>query len=276
MYSRSFWQYRIVSQFVIVHHSFDRLIGGVTIPKMSETKKFPELKPKVVLGIAAHPDDLDFGSAGTMAALAANGADVHYLILTDGSKGTSDTKLSQAQLITMREEEQRAALKILGGKTVTFLGYPDGGLEVTLDLKRDIVRVIRQIKPDVVVTMDPSMIYSAERGFINHPDHRAAGQAALDAVFPLARDHLSFPELYKQGHLPHKTKTVLLNNFNNSNYYVDISGTFSKKLAALRAHTSQIPNIDELEGYMREIAMDIGKQASYPMAEAFVRIDLHD
>ena len=160
-----------------------------------------KLKPKVVLGVAAHPDDLDFGASGTMAGFAKNGAAVHYLIVTDGSKGSSDTKLSSADLIKIREKEQRKAVKAIGGKSVTFLGYPDGELEVTMALKKDIVKVIRTLKPDVVITMDPSMLYSAKRGFINHPDHRAAAQATLDSVFPLARDHMVFPEILANGYL---------------------------------------------------------------------------
>ncbi|HET9174649.1 MAG TPA: PIG-L deacetylase family protein [Candidatus Saccharimonadales bacterium] len=234
----------------------------------------PPLTPKVVLGIAAHPDDLDFGAAGTMAAFANAGADIHYLILTDGSKGSSDVEMSPPTLVKTREAEQRAAVEILGGKDVTFLGYPDGELEVTMQLKKDVVKVIRTVKPDVVVTMDPSMIYSADRGFINHPDHRAAGQTALDAVYPLARDHLSFPELFADGFAPHITPTVLLINFDKGNYTVDISDTFDKKIAALKAHASQIPDLESTEGWMRSLAETIGASAGYGLGESFVRIDV--
>jgi LmbE family N-acetylglucosaminyl deacetylase len=144
-----------------------------------------------------------------------------------------------------------------------------------MKLKKDIVREIRTIKPDVVVTMDPSMLYSAQRGFINHPDHRAAGQAALDAVFPLARDHLSFPELYSQGYQPHKTKTVLLTNFEKGNYYVDTSGTFAKKEAALKEHASQIHDIGKTMDRMKNMASMIGEKAGYKLAESFIRIDVN-
>src|SRR6202012_4596749 len=113
-----------------------------------------------------------------------------------------------------------------------------------------VVKVIRTIRPDVVVTMDPSVLYSATRGFINHPDHRAAGQTALDCVFPLARDHMSFPELYKQGFEPHKTKTILLTNFNEANFYVDITKTFPKKIAALAAHDSQVGDVEAISKRM--------------------------
>ncbi|HEY1644960.1 MAG TPA: PIG-L deacetylase family protein [Candidatus Saccharimonadales bacterium] len=240
-----------------------------------DSQKFEPLKPKVVLGIAAHPDDLDFGASGTMAALAEAGAEVHYLILTDGSKGTEDESLTPKELNHIREKEQRAAVKAIGGKQAHFLNYPDAYLEVTMDLKRDIVRVIRTVRPDVVITMDPSMLYSAKRGFINHPDHRAAGQAALDAVFPMARDHLTFPELCtKEGLKPHKTRTVLLTNFDNHNFVVDISKTFDKKLAALRAHASQVGDIDKIEPWLRQRAHDAGAEAGYELGEGFIRLDL--
>ena len=235
---------------------------------------FPPLLPKVVLGIAAHPDDLDFGASGTMAGFAKAGAEVHYLILTDGSKGSANHEMLPLQLIRIRETEQRAAVAIIGGKSVQFLGYPDGGLEVTLELKKQIAKVIRTIKPDVVITMDPSMIYSALRGFINHPDHRAAGQATLDAVFPLARDHLSFPELYAEGYQPHITPTVLLINFDSRNFAVDITETFETKIAALQAHASQVSNLEEVRGWLENMSSEVGKDYGYKLAEAFIRIDI--
>ena len=233
-----------------------------------------ELKPKIILGIAAHPDDLDFGSSATVAHFINQGAKAHYLIITDGSKGSSDQTVNPKDLTRIRYQEQRKALKLLGGQSVTFLGYPDGLLEMSLGLKKEIVKVIRTIRPDLVITMDPSMIYSAQRGFINHPDHRVVGQAALDAVFPLARDHLVFPELSKNGLKPHKVKTVLLTNFEYTNYYVDISDTFDKKILALKAHASQIPDIDQTKIWLRQMAEMTGQKAGYKLAEGFVRIDL--
>jgi LmbE family N-acetylglucosaminyl deacetylase len=240
-----------------------------------ELSSQPTLAPHVVLGIAAHPDDLDFSAAGAMAKFAAEGADVHYLILTDGSKGSENKKITSPELTKIREAEQRAAVKAIDGKGVTFLGYPDGELEITMALKKDIVKVIRTVKPDVVITMDPSMLFSAERGMINHPDHRAAGQAALDAVFPLARDHLTFPELFEQGFLPHKTKTVLLSNVDKGTFAVDISNTFEKKLEALRAHVSQIGDMDQVAKWMKTSAENIGKKSGFELAESFIRIDIN-
>lgn len=240
-----------------------------------QTIDFSALQPKVVLGVAAHPDDLDFTAAGTLAAFAAAGAAVHYLIITDGGKGTADPTVSSHQLTQMRRAEQQTGLQAIGGQTIAFLDYPDGSLEVTQALKKDIVQAIRTIRPDVVVTMDPSVLYSAKMGMINHPDHRAAGQATLDAVYPLARDHLSFPELAEAGLAPHKTATILLSNSEDANFYVDITETIDAKAAALQAHASQIADMDSVIDYVRRRAADTGEAAGYAFAESFVRIDIH-
>jgi LmbE family N-acetylglucosaminyl deacetylase len=236
--------------------------------------KFSPLQPQIVLGIAAHPDDLDFGAAGTLAGWAAAGAQVHYLLLTDGGKGSSDRAMSSTQLVTIRQAEQRAAVAAIGGASIEFLAYPDGELEVTQELKKAIVKTIRSLKPDVVITMDPAMLYSAARGFINHPDHRAAGQAALDAVFPLARDHLAFPELLAAGLEPHQTKTVLLVNFDNSNFHVNIAPTIDTKMAALAAHTSQMSDLANTQLWVRDLAALAGQSSGYQYAESFIRIDV--
>lgn len=235
---------------------------------------FNQLKPAVVLGVAAHPDDLDFGASGTMAKFASDGAAVYYLLLTDGSKGSRDKNLSSEELIKIRQEEQRAALLTVGGKGITFLNYPDSGLYVTQELKRDIVKEIRQLKPDVVITQDPTVVYSESRGFINHTDHRAAGLATIDAVFPLARDHLTFPELNRQGLTPHKVKTLLLTNFDKQNFYVDISETLDKKLGALRNHVSQIHDFDAVKERFTMMAEAAGKKAGCRYAEGFMRLDM--
>jgi len=235
---------------------------------------YTELKPKVVLGVAAHPDDLEYGASATMAKFAKQGAQVYYLILTDGSKGTEDRSLTPDKLVELRRSEQRAAGKILGLKDMFFLDYPDGGLECNQNVRRDIVRAIRKVKPDVVVTMDPTMIYVAESGFINHPDHRAAGQATLDAVFPLARDHLSFPELLAEGLEPHKTATVLLVNFANHNTAIDVTATFDTKLQALAAHASQISDIEQARAMVTAWASAAGANSGCKYAEAFMRIDI--
>jgi LmbE family N-acetylglucosaminyl deacetylase len=239
-----------------------------------ENMTFQPLKPRVVLGVAAHPDDLDFGASATFAKFVAAGSKAYYLILTDGSKGTADKNLSVDELVKKRQAEQRAAGQALGLTDVFFLAYEDAALQVTLELKRDIVRVIRQLKPDVVVTMDPSVLYSAERGFINHPDHRAAGQATLDAVFPLARDHLSFPELAAEGLEPHKVGTLLLTNFDKQNYFVDVSDTIEKKMQALASHISQMHDLERTRGWMRDMAAQAGRHVGAQYAEGFMRIDV--
>lgn len=234
---------------------------------------FSSLQPKIILGVAAHPDDLDVGAGGTIAHFAAQGAQIHYLILTDGGKGSDDHSMTSRQLTEIRHTEQQRALDIIGGKSLTFLDYPDGGLEITMALKKQIVKSIRSIKPDVVITMDPTVVYSAARGIINHPDHRAAGQATLDAVFPLARDGLSFPELNDADHTPHKTTTVLLVNFNESNFSVDITDSFETKIKALKAHVSQFGDLEE-STWVHDIAKAEGKKAGYSLAESFIRIDI--
>jgi LmbE family N-acetylglucosaminyl deacetylase len=224
----------------------------------------------------AHPDDLDFGASGTIAAWTARGAEAYYLILTNGNKGSADLSADPAALTAVRREEQRAAAKICGVRDVFFLDYDDGLLTVSMDVKRDITRVIRQVRPDTVITMDPGMLYDTRRGFINHPDHRAAGQATLDAVYPLARDHLSFPELYKVEKLePHNVATVMLINFQNNNCFVDITGTMDTKIKALAAHDSQIPDLDATEKMMRSVAATIGADCGVKYAEGFIRIDVH-
>lgn len=237
-------------------------------------QNFNVLKPHIILGVAAHPDDLDYSAAGSFASFASQGAAVHYLILTDGSKGTSDREATAQNLRKIREKEQQESLRAIGAKSVQFLGYPDGELVVTMELKKEIVKTIRQLKPDVVVTFDPSMLYSANRGFINHPDHRAAGQATLDAVFPLARDHLSFPELDNLGFKPHKVKTILLANFNETNFRVDITKTIDRKIEALKAHKSQVSDITATEIRIRKLAEEAGQPAGFKYAEQFVRIDI--
>ncbi len=231
------------------------------------------LHPKVILGVAAHPDDLDVGAGGALAHFASQGAEIHYLILTDGGSGSDDPRMTSAELVTIRRKEQQAGLEIVGGTSITFLDNPDGELEVSLNLKREIVKVIRRIKPDTVITLDPTVIYSATNGTINHPDHRAAGQATLDAVFPLARDRLSFPELYEQGYQPHKVATVLLINFSTGNFSVDITDTFNKKIQAIEAHTSQFADRSVLV-WVQELALEQGHAAGYELAESFVRIDV--
>lgn len=230
-------------------------------------------KPKTILAVGAHPDDIDFGCAGSVAAWVKDGVEVYYLIITDGSKGSSDRSISSQDLVKLRQREQRDAAKQLGVAGIEFLPYEDGTLEVTEKLKRDIVKAIRVCRPDTVITFDPTMVYSVEHGFINHPDHRAAAQATLDAVFPLARDHLSFPDLLEQGLEPHKVSTLLLMNFNQQNFGMNISETIEQKMAALAAHASQMEDLAGTQDTMRSLAADVGARYGYSYGEAFLKID---
>ncbi|MFQ5617039.1 MAG: PIG-L deacetylase family protein, partial [Anaerolineales bacterium] len=160
-------------------------------------------QPERVLVISAHPDDPDFGAAGTVACWAKSGAKITYVIVTDGSKGSSEPDMTSKELIEIRETEQRAAAEVLGVAEVVFLGYEDGRAANTIELRRDLVRQIRLHRPDVLITHDPAARIINNR-YINHPDHRAVGDAALDAVFPLARDRLNFPEHEAEGLEPFK------------------------------------------------------------------------
>ncbi|MBI4058675.1 PIG-L family deacetylase [Candidatus Microgenomates bacterium] len=226
----------------------------------------------VVLGVAAHPDDLDFSASGTFAKWVKEGASCYYLICTDGCKGSDDPKMTEQKLIALRKAEQRTAAKILGIKEVFFLNHKDTQLVADLTLKKEIVRLIRKVKPDIVVTLDPTFVYSVERGFINHTDHRAAGLAALDAVFPLARDRLTFKELEKEALSPYKVSTLYLTNFDHPTEIIDISDTLELKLQALEAHTTQISKqaLERVKKWNRIL----GKKRGYKYAEGFVKLTL--
>ena len=230
--------------------------------------------PKNVLAVFAHPDDMDFSSSGTIAKWAKKGATITYLVCTDGSKGSDDPKMTPKKLSTIRKKEQLKAAKILGVKDVIFLRHVDGELVVNKKLKEDISKVIRQKKPDVVITLDPTFLYSTKRGFVNHSDHRAAGQAAIDAVFPLARDRLNFPHHEKQGLSSHKVKTLLLVAMENPTHCEDITGVFKVKLQTLQVHASQVTADGVFEKRVRERSRIIGKKAGFRYAEGFKRIEL--
>lgn len=228
--------------------------------------------PRSVLAVFAHPDDMDFSSAGTIAKWTAAGSDITYLVCTDGSKGSEDPAMTPRRLAAIRAGEQREAARILGVRDVIFVGRRDGELAADLALKEEIVRVIRIKKPELVITLDPAFFYSIARGFVNHADHRAAGQAAVDAVFPLARDRLNFPQHEKKGLAPHKVNTLLLVSFDEPTHLEDIHTTLDAKLSALHAHASQV-GADAL-ARVRERAAALGAKARMRYAEGFKRIDL--
>ncbi len=208
--------------------------------------------PQRVMGIFAHPDDPEFFCGGTFAKWAAEGRHITFVIATSGDKGSDDRSLTSEELIAIREVEERAAAARLGVKEVIFLRYPDGELQATLDLRRQLTRLIRLKRPDVVVTNDPTARWYGVN-YINHPDHRAIGDAALDAVFPAARDHLSFPELYRQEELePHKVPYVYLCGTHDPNVKIDVTDYLETKIAALREHKSQIKDMDAMAQRLRE------------------------
>lgn len=224
---------------------------------------------KVVLGVAAHSDDIDFNSFGTFAKLADKGYDCYYLVLTDGSKGTRDPKMTAKRLAETRRKEQLASAKLIGAK-VFFLEHRDGELVADINLRKEIVRYIRMLKPQIVITQDPSIMFS-ER-FVNHTDHRAAGIATIDAVFPAARNPMTFPELKKEGLEPHRVSQMYLSNMRNPNFAVDITRYIDLKIKALTLHQSQ--GIGRAApGFMREMSASLGKRWKYKHAETFFKID---
>jgi LmbE family N-acetylglucosaminyl deacetylase len=202
--------------------------------------------PLRVLFIAAHPDDIEFGGAGSAARWADEGAAVTYCIVTDGSAGSNAPDADLQALVAARQAEQREAAALVGVQDVRFLGYQDGTLQPTLELRRDLTRLIRQIRPDRVVIMDPTVVL-VEDFYINHPDHRAAGEAALYAVFPSAGTRPIFPELLAEGLEPHEVAELWVMMSREANRVVDISAQFERKMAALLAHRSQVgPEVREM------------------------------
>lgn len=252
----------------------DRHIVGFRKSSIATKNSCHSEIPRIVLAVAAHPDDLDFGAGGTVAAWAASGAAVYYLILTNGNKGSAERSADPKALTEIRRAEQRAAARVLGVKNVLFLDYEDGMLACDTDVKRDIVRVIRRIRPGLVITTDPSLIYDIDHGFLNHPDHRAAGQATLDAVYPLARDPLTFPELADEGLEAHNVREILLTNHEKQNCYIDISDTFNTKLRAVQSYASQVAEMEEAARFITDTARELGIKTGVRYAEGFVRVEI--
>lgn len=228
-----------------------------------------------VLVVMAHPDDAEFGAAGTIARWTKEGRHVTYLILTDGNRGSNDPKMTPTQLTQIRHAEQRAAATKLGVRDVFFLGFDDGSLEPTLELRRQITRWIRRCKPDLVVAPDPSRWWSGQ-SYINHPDHRATGEATLAAIMPGADTRLLFPELLEEGLEPHKVKEIYLTGPAQPDHWVDITETFSLKIAALREHASQVGEADQLETFLRQRAKEVAQGQAFELGEAFKYVKLRD
>jgi LmbE family N-acetylglucosaminyl deacetylase len=223
------------------------------------------------LVVFSHPDDAEFLAAPTIAALVARGLAVDYLVTTDGAKGTDDPNVTPEELAATRIDEQRAAADVLGVQEIVHLGYPDGYLTPSLELRRDIVRQIRRMQPDLVIAQNPQR-RSDGAGYIAHPDHLATGEATLAAVYPAARDRLNFPELLDEGLSPWKVRQLLISGSERPNLWVDVSTTFEQGMEALRCHASQIDDMDGAQARMRERALEAGEESGLWLAQAFLSI----
>ena len=229
-----------------------------------------EYIPKIALSIHAHPDDQEFTVAGTLAHWVRAGCRVISVIVTSGEAGSNEPTKGveyKPELARLREVEQTAACAMLGIRETIFLHYPDGELEPTLILRKDLTRLIRHYKPEAVVTGDPQIFFYGN-GYINHPDHRAAAQAALYSVFPASETRLIFTDLLEAGYEPHKVKRLYVHGAEKPDTRVDITGTIDLKIAALKKHASQLGDWDP-EKMIREWAAEEGKGHNFQYAETF-------
>lgn len=240
----------------------------------------PLSKPQAMLVIVAHHDDIEFGAAGSVAKWVAQGHRVHYVIITDGSSGSNEPGINPAELAELRRQEQINAAQAVGVEDVRFLGYMDGTLEPSMQLRMDLTRIIREIKPYRVICQDPTAVFVGD-GYINHPDHRAAGEAAIYATFPSAETRPIFRNLLHEGHEPHKVSELLLTLTLQPTHFEDISDTVETKLDALRCHVSQVGN-EALAGaedgaikFVMEMSAEAGKPLGVAHAETFKLMRLH-
>jgi len=224
--------------------------------------------PESAMVIVAHPDDAEFTVAGTVATWTKVGCRVTYVVCTDGNAGSDEPGIPREKLAEIRRGEQRAACATLGVNEVVFLGYDDGQLQPSLDLRRDLVRVIRRYKPEVVVTGDPTVMFFGD-GYINHPDHRAAAQAALDAAAPAS----AMPLLWPEAGAPHRVRQVYVYGNEKPNVWVDVTETLEQKIAALKQHASQMGDWDPTP-MIREWLMEAGKAKGLAYAESYRVITL--
>ena len=229
-------------------------------------------KPVDLMVITAHPDDAEFGAAGTVARWTRQGKSAVYVVCTDGDKGTSDRSLTPASLVVIRQKEQRDACRVLGVAQAVFLGYGDQTLEDTPEFRKHLVEMIRTFRPATIITLDPY------RRYLWHRDHRIVGQVVMDAVFPFARDHMAYPDLLEQGLEPHKVKELLFFGTEEINHYVDIEETFDQKLEALQCHKSQVSELGngDLRKWLNNRCRLLAKGSDYQLAEAFHKVRLPD
>lgn len=227
-----------------------------------------------ILIVTAHPDDVDFGNAGSVARWTDAGIEVSYCICTSGEAGGFDRSVPRTTMVEIRETEQRAAAKVVGVSDVTFLRYPDGRLESSFDLRRDISRVIRRVRPQRVVTQSPERNF--QRVYASHPDHLAAGEATLAAVYPDARNPFAHPELLEEGFEPWAASEVYLATAGVPDVFVDITDTFERKMDALRCHVSQHPDPGGLDERIRAWNAGTAALGGLPegrLAESYLRVD---
>jgi LmbE family N-acetylglucosaminyl deacetylase len=224
------------------------------------------------LVVFAHPDDAEFMCGGTVAAWTREGCEVHYVICTDGSAGSNEPGASREATAPVREREQRAAAAVLGVRGLTFLGEPDGMLEVNFDTRRKVCREVRRLRPEVIVAPDPSRLWSGNR-YINHWDHKQAGLLALTAIMPDAPTRVMFDELEREGLEPYEVPNLWLAT-DEPDTFVDITDTMDVKIAALAEHASE--EGDAAAPWVRERAAELGEQAGYAFAEAFKTFRLSD
>jgi LmbE family N-acetylglucosaminyl deacetylase len=230
--------------------------------------------PQSAMAIVAHPDDIEFSCAGTLAKWSRNGARISYVLCTSGDVGIDEKGMTRARATDIREAEQIDASKIIGVSEVIFLREPDGMLQPTLDLRKKIVREIRRFRPEVVVCGDPTIVWAGD-DYINHPDHRAAATAALDAVFPAAGQPNLFEELEDEGIFAFKPRKVFVTSWTGMDHYINIEDTIDIKIEALKAHRSQMRDWDP-EEMIREWAADAGKGKEMAYAEGYRVVTLVD
>ena len=248
-------------------------LTDVSIPEMPKRKPQAEREPRAprrVISIHAHPDDQEFTVAGTLAKWARAGSKVLSVVITDGEAGSNDPSKDgsfRVELARIRREEQLRAASILGIQETVFLHYPDGELEASLPLRKDLTRLIRKFRPEVVVCGDPTVRFYGN-SYMNHPDHRAAADVACDAAFPSAGSRLIFPDLLDEGLLPHNPQRVFLHGSDRPDVWIDIRETVALKIEALRQHRSQIGE-EDVDKRIREWAAEDGKEHGLAFAEAF-------
>jgi LmbE family N-acetylglucosaminyl deacetylase len=255
--------------------STDSAAPGVPEHGKKKRKVVEPAPPARVMSIHAHPDDQEFTVGGTLAKWAQAGTTVVTVCITRGTGGSNRftaLDMTREALGPIREVEQRSACRVLGISDAWFLDYEDGMLEATIPLRRDLTRLIRRFRPDAVVCGDPTVRYYGST-YLNHPDHRAAAEAALDAVFPSAGTRLIFPELLAEGLEPHEVREVYIHGTERPDTFVDIAGTLDLKLAALREHRSQMGEWDPKE-FLGEWAREQGVRAGLDAAEAYRRMVL--